>query len=87
MNHVQTGLPGRLSEKQCDYAAADVFYLLPLAAKLVEATEAAGRMDAAKDECLLLCRRRSETLDPELATVRLPMPGNSVAINWHVCRN
>lgn len=56
-----------LSEKQCDYAAADVFYLLPLAAKLVEATEAAGRMDAAKDECLLLCRRRSETLDPELA--------------------
>lgn len=56
-----------LSEKQCDYAAADVFYLLPLAAKLVEATEAAGRMDAAKDECQLLCRRRSETLDPELA--------------------
>ncbi|MFM1259438.1 ribonuclease D [Yersinia enterocolitica] len=56
-----------LSEKQCDYAAADVFYLLPLATKLVAATEAAGRMDAAKDECELLCCRRSETLDPELA--------------------
>lgn len=56
-----------LSDKQCDYAAADVFYLLPLAAKLVDATEAAGYMDAAKNECELLCRRRSETLNPELA--------------------
>ncbi|CNB51175.1 ribonuclease D [Yersinia ruckeri] len=56
-----------LTEKQCDYAAADVFYLLPMAQQLVAATEAAGRMAAAEDECLLLCRRRSESLDPELA--------------------
>ncbi len=56
-----------LSEKQCIYAAADVFYLLPLADKLIKATAAAGYTEAASDECLLLCQRRREILDPELA--------------------
>lgn len=56
-----------LSEKQCIYAAADVFYLLPLANKLLEDTVAAGYLEAANNECLLLCRRRSETLDHDLA--------------------
>jgi len=56
-----------LSDKQCDYAAADVFYLLPLAEHLLRETEQAGQMEAALNECQMLCRRRSEALDPELA--------------------
>ncbi|MEE3649358.1 MULTISPECIES: ribonuclease D [unclassified Brenneria] len=56
-----------LSARQCDYAAADVFYLLPMAIKLVEETEAAGWMAAALDECRLLCQRKQEILAPELA--------------------
>ncbi|WON78386.1 ribonuclease D [Serratia sp. UGAL515B_01] len=56
-----------LTERQCIYAAADVFYLLPIAKKLVQETEDAGCTKAAEDECLLLCQRRSEILAPELA--------------------
>lgn len=56
-----------LSEKQCDYAAADVFYLLPMALKLVEETEAAGWISAAQDECRFLCQRKREILAPEVA--------------------
>ncbi|MDE8741351.1 ribonuclease D [Pectobacterium polaris] len=56
-----------LSEKQCDYAAADVFYLLPMAIQLVADTQAAGWMNAALDECLLLCQRKQDILAPELA--------------------
>lgn len=56
-----------LTERQCIYAAADVFYLLPMAKKLMQQTEEAGCTKAAEDECLLLCQRRSETLAPELA--------------------
>lgn len=56
-----------LTEKQCVYAAADVFYLLPMAKRLVQETEEAGWTAAAGNECLLLCQRRSETLAPELA--------------------
>ncbi|WP_168394886.1 ribonuclease D [Erwinia amylovora] len=56
-----------LSEKQCRYAAADVFYLLPIAEKLVAETEAAGQMAAALDECRLLCQRRTSVLKPQEA--------------------
>ncbi|MFJ5431377.1 ribonuclease D [Pectobacterium actinidiae] len=56
-----------LSEKQCDYAAADVFYLLPMAIQLVADTEAAGWTNAALDECLLLCQRKQDILAPALA--------------------
>ncbi|QKJ87353.1 Ribonuclease D [Paramixta manurensis] len=49
-----------LTERQCEYAAADVFYLLPIAHQLMEATEAAGNMAAALSECELLCQRRAE---------------------------
>lgn len=54
-----------LTERQCEYAAADVFYLLPIAHKLVAETEAAGQMAAALSECQLLCQRRSDILLPE----------------------
>ena len=48
-----------LTERQCVYAAADVFYLLPMAKQLVQETEEAGWTAAANNECLLLCQRRS----------------------------
>jgi len=56
-----------LTEKQCVYAAADVFYLLPVAEKLMAETEAAGQMAAALDECRLLCQRRTTVTDPQEA--------------------
>lgn len=56
-----------LTERQCEYAAADVFYLLPLADKLIAEVAEAGWLDAAQDDCLSLCRRRQEVVDPALA--------------------
>ncbi len=56
-----------LTERQCEYAAADVLYLLPIAHKLMAETEAAGWMKAALDECNLMAHRRQEVLDPEEA--------------------
>ncbi|MDC9595301.1 ribonuclease D [Xenorhabdus anantnagensis] len=56
-----------LSGKQCQYAAADVYYLLPLANILMEKTEQAGYLDAAKDESNLIAQRRKEIQMPESA--------------------
>ncbi|WP_313575790.1 ribonuclease D [Pseudescherichia sp.] len=56
-----------LTERQCDYAAADVWYLLPIAHKLMAETEAAGWLPAALDECRLMQVRRQEVLAPEEA--------------------
>lgn len=56
-----------LTERQCDYAAADVWYLLPIANKLLAETGAAGRLEAALDECRLMMQRRQEVLAPEEA--------------------
>ncbi|CAQ84524.1 MULTISPECIES: ribonuclease D [Photorhabdus] len=56
-----------LSEKQCEYAAADVYYLLPLADILITATTQAGYMEAAIGECELISQRRREILAPECA--------------------
>lgn len=54
-----------LTERQCEYAAADVWYLLPIAGKLMAETEAAGWLPAALDECRLMQTRRQEILAPE----------------------
>ncbi|HCB2205614.1 TPA: ribonuclease D [Citrobacter farmeri] len=54
-----------LTERQCEYAAADVWYLLPIAGKLMAETEAAGWLSAALDECRLMQTRRQEILAPE----------------------
>lgn len=56
-----------LTERQCDYAAADVWYLLPIAHKLMAETETAGWLPAALDECRLMQLRRQEVLAPEEA--------------------
>lgn len=53
-----------LTERQCDYAAADVWYLLPIAKKLMDETATAGWLPAALDECKLMMQRRQEVLDP-----------------------
>lgn len=54
-----------LTERQCEYAAADVWYLLPIAGKLMAETKAAGWLPAALDECRLMQTRRQEILAPE----------------------
>ena len=56
-----------LTEKQCQYAAADVFYLLPVAEKLMAEAEANGKIGAALNECGLLCKRRQRVIAPEEA--------------------
>jgi ribonuclease D len=56
-----------LTERQCEYAAADVAYLLPIAHQLVAQTEEAGNMAAALSECNMLCQRRLDVLQPEEA--------------------
>lgn len=56
-----------LTERQCDYAAADVWYLLPIARQLMQETADAGWLEAALDECRLMVMRRSEILDPDEA--------------------
>ncbi|RIC42311.1 ribonuclease D, partial [Escherichia coli] len=54
-----------LTERQCEYAAADVWYLLPITAKLMVETEASGWLPAALDECRLMQMRRQEVVAPE----------------------
>ena len=56
-----------LTEKQCQYASGDVFYLLPLAKKLIAQAQEAGYMDAIVDECEMIAERRQDTVSPELA--------------------
>ncbi|SFN47176.1 ribonuclease D [Izhakiella capsodis] len=56
-----------LTAKQCQYAAADVGYLLPVALRLVEECRVAGWLPAALNECQLLCQRRQEVASPEQA--------------------
>lgn len=56
-----------LSEKQCDYATADVLYLLPLAKILMQKIEEAGYLDDTKEECQRTVSRRQKILDPVLA--------------------
>jgi len=53
-----------LTERQCDYAAADVWYLLPIAKKLLAEADSSGWLPAALDECRLMQQRRQEVVDP-----------------------
>ncbi|MCG7586387.1 ribonuclease D [Photobacterium sp. OFAV2-7] len=54
-----------LSAKQLDYAAADVFYLLPLYQKLSAQVEEKGWQDALVQECAALMLKRIKPVDPE----------------------
>lgn len=56
-----------LSQKQLNYAAADVHYLLPLYHKLVDALSETPWTEAAKQEALLLAKKRSATRSDDVA--------------------
>lgn len=56
-----------LTSRQCEYASADVMYLLPLAEKLTEQARATGWLAAAQDECRLMQIKRSKLPQPEQA--------------------
>jgi ribonuclease D len=56
-----------LTERQLEYAAADVFYLLPIAGQLMKEAEASGWLPAALDECRMTQLRRQEVVDPKEA--------------------
>ena len=60
-----------LTEKQCQYAAADVLYLLPIAQKLHQQAVEEGQLDYIKSECALQILRRQITLDPRLAYLEI----------------
>ncbi|WP_105902441.1 ribonuclease D [Vibrio gangliei] len=56
-----------LTDKQLDYAAADVYYLLPLYQKLLVQVEETGWLEAAQQESKLLVEKRLKTVKPEKA--------------------
>ncbi|OXX29231.1 ribonuclease D [Vibrio sp. V08_P9A1T1] len=56
-----------LSQKQLDYAAADVFYLLPIYEKLLDKVTLAGWWQAAQQESELLSVKRIKQTNPDLA--------------------
>ncbi|WP_260259371.1 ribonuclease D [Vibrio intestinalis] len=56
-----------LSQKQLDYAAADVYYLKPLFEKLLSEVEQAGWWQAAQSECELIASKRIKKVDVENA--------------------
>lgn len=60
-----------LSQKQLDYAAADVFYLLPMYQQLLEKVTQAGWWDAAQQESELLAVKRIKNTNPEFAYLDL----------------
>ena len=61
-----------LTARQLEYAAADVFYLLPIAGQLMKEAEASGWLSAALDECRMTQQRRQEVVDPKEAGVTSP---------------
>ncbi len=54
-----------LSKKQLDYAAADVFYLMPVYEHLLEKVTQAGWWDAVLQESDLLAQKRVRDVNPE----------------------
>lgn len=60
-----------LSEKQCQYAANDVFYLLPLVTKLKALLQEKGWLTAAYQECANIVKRRCEVTRPEQAYLQI----------------
>lgn len=54
-----------LTDRQLDYAAADVFYLMPLYQKLLPLVAEKGWQDALEQECSNLMLKRIKTIDPD----------------------
>ncbi|WP_392565211.1 ribonuclease D [Utexia brackfieldae] len=60
-----------LTEKQCQYAAADVYYLLPLMNKLIDLVKTKGWFAAAQEECQTLVAKKQEIMTPDLAYLNI----------------
>lgn len=60
-----------LTDKQCQYAANDVFYLLPLMTKLKSLIAEKGWLDAAYEECNNAVKRRCTVVEPENAYLHI----------------
>jgi ribonuclease D len=58
-----------LTQRQLEYAAADVFYLLPIYTELQQRVELAGWWPAALEESALQASKRIKDYDPEYAYV------------------
>lgn len=58
-----------LTEKQCQYAAADVEYLLPIAQQLHQQAVSEGQLAYIESECALQILRRQITVEPRLAYI------------------
>lgn len=56
-----------LTDRQLDYAAADVYYLKPLFDKLLPLVEAKGWFEALEQECAAQVLKRMRTVDPDMA--------------------
>ncbi|MGF1786211.1 ribonuclease D [Photobacterium swingsii] len=56
-----------LTDKQLDYAAADVYYLKPLFETLLTKVQEKGRVAALEDECASLMLKRTQQTDPDKA--------------------
>lgn len=56
-----------LTEKQCQYAAADVEYLLPIALTLHQKADEKGQLGYIESECAVQIRRRQQVVDPDTA--------------------
>lgn len=60
-----------LTERQLTYAAADVFYLMPIYQQLLEKVQTAGWWDAALAESELQCEKRTRPQDADLAYLNI----------------
>ncbi|MCG3815277.1 ribonuclease D [Photobacterium damselae] len=60
-----------LTDRQLNYAAADVFYLLPLYETLLEKVEAAGYREALEQECNATMLKRVKQADPSKAYLNI----------------
>lgn len=72
-----------LTARQLEYAAADVFYLLPIAGQLMK--EAGGFTSAALDECRMTQQRRQEVVDPSSFRRDITNAWQLRTVNWPVC--
>lgn len=76
-----------LSRRQCHYAAADVYYLLPIARQLHLEAEQAGKLSLIIDECQMLAQRRQKIVAPEdawlnIKNVSLLRPRQLAILQW-----
>lgn len=73
-----------LTERQCEYAAADVWYLLPIASQLMAETDRAGWLPAALDE-VPRDAASSGGGRPGRGLARYRQRGSCVPASWVVC--